>query len=190
MIQACSRKVTSLLHLVNSITLNSRLTKDIKKKTNPKTKEKDSNIDAALADIEAKSSFSEIHSELSTTTNQISSEDVDNEKAIGQQLNETTQSEVPVRALTEVSTLPKEKKANNTPELPESSLNAKADTPEAIRGKSPIAATTKKRGKKSVDLDHIEPLPTPTQPDKAVPWSVRKVLLWGDFFRGYVHRAK
>jgi hypothetical protein len=36
-----------------------------------------------------------------------------------------------------------------------------------------------------VDLDHIEVLPPPAKPDESTDWTARKVLAWGDYFRGY-----
>lgn len=49
----------------------------------------------------------------------------------------------------------------------------------------PTRSRRRPSSKKRVDLDAIPLQERPPRPEREMPWSPRKLLLWGDYFRGY-----
>jgi hypothetical protein len=74
-----------------------------------------------------------------------------------------------------------------TSAIPETVQSDGEEVTLAEKSAQPVGKGTGRGSKKKpkVDLDKVKPLPRPERPSDEMPWNAKKLLAWGDYFRGH-----
>jgi hypothetical protein len=73
-----------------------------------------------------------------------------------------------------------------TSAIPETVQSDGEEVTLAEKSAQPVGKGRGSKKKPKVDLDKVKPLPRPERPSDEMPWNAKKLLAWGDYFRGHM----